>query len=251
MLHKPTEVAFYTTKFGFLQRADAPREALGEQFIWLAKLTAKPGKRDDVLEAARVHTGNVERDEKETYSFVVLESQDNDVDVLLFERYSGETYFKEVHSTSESMQEYRAKVSWEEWNGVVVLRADGWTDGAVVGRERECGLYSRGRFYGQEGDAALILLRDLRGKAILSFFPVHRQYYVGRAVSAAKQMCSQRLVCVLSLSKDTAERCLLSITVPVRHALVSCTADVLSLRKDPYAPKTDYRKRSLQFGFQD
>lgn len=110
MLHKPTEVAFYTTKFGFLQRSDTPKEALGEQFIWMAKLTAKPGKRDEVLEAARTHTGNVERDEKETFSFVVLESQDNEVDVLLFERYSSEKYFKEVHFTSESMKEYRGKV---------------------------------------------------------------------------------------------------------------------------------------------
>lgn len=110
MLHKPTEVAFYTTKFGFMHRPDTPKEQLGEQFIWMARLTAKPGKRGEVLEAARTHTGNVERDEKGTYTFVVLESQDNDVDVLLFERYSSKKYFDEVHFTSESMKEYRTKV---------------------------------------------------------------------------------------------------------------------------------------------
>lgn len=113
MLHKPTDVAFYTTKFGFLQRSDTPGEPLNEQFIWMAKLTAKPGKRDEVLEAARIHTGNVERDEERTYSFAVLESQDNDVDVLLFERYASEKYFREVHFTSESMKEYRGKVRLE------------------------------------------------------------------------------------------------------------------------------------------
>lgn len=111
MLHKPTEVAFYTTQFGFLHRSDTPKEPLGEQFVWMAKLTAKPGKRGEVLEAAKIHTGNVERDEKETFSFVVLESQDNDADVLLFERYSSKKYFDEVHFTSESMKEYRSKVS--------------------------------------------------------------------------------------------------------------------------------------------
>lgn len=124
MLHKPTEVAFYTTKFGFMQRDNTPSQPLDKQFIWMAKLTAKPGKRDEVLEAARIHTGNVERDEKETYSFVVLESQDNDVDVLLFERYSSEKYFKEVHFTSDSMQEYRGKVSKYRWPSSQIAHAD-------------------------------------------------------------------------------------------------------------------------------
>lgn len=110
MLHEPTQVAFYASKFGFQQRQDSPEVSLGDQFIWMAILTAKAGKRDEVLEACRIHTGNVERDEKETFSFVVLSSQDNDNDILLLERYSSEKYFEDVHFTSESMKEYRAKV---------------------------------------------------------------------------------------------------------------------------------------------
>ena len=75
------------------------------------ELTAKPGGRDQILEACRVHSGNVERTEKECFSFLVLERTDNDVDILLFERYSGEKFFKEVHFVSDSMKEYREKVS--------------------------------------------------------------------------------------------------------------------------------------------
>ncbi|KAK3716955.1 hypothetical protein LTR37_006010 [Vermiconidia calcicola] len=110
MLDKPTEIAFYATKFGFLQREDAPSVALDEQFIWVAKLTAQPGKRDEMVEACRIHTENVKRTENETFTFLVLESTDNDVDILLFERYSSESYFKDVHSTSDSMKEYRSKI---------------------------------------------------------------------------------------------------------------------------------------------
>ena len=33
MLHKPTEVAFYTTKFGFMQRDSQPSQPLAKQFI--------------------------------------------------------------------------------------------------------------------------------------------------------------------------------------------------------------------------
>lgn len=111
MLHEPTQVAFYTPLFGFMHRLSPPKEPLNEQFIWMAKLTAKSGKRDEVVSVARTHAGNVERDEEETYSFVVLESQDNEVDLLLFERYSSERYFRDVHFTSESMKMYREKVS--------------------------------------------------------------------------------------------------------------------------------------------
>ena len=111
MLEKPTEIAFYETKFGFLQREDVPSTPLDSHFIWIAKLTAQPGKRGEIVDACRVHAGNVERTEKETFSFLVLESTDNDVDLLLFERYASEKYFKDVHFVSESMKEYRGKVS--------------------------------------------------------------------------------------------------------------------------------------------
>ena len=36
MLLKPTEIEFYQTKFGFLQRDEVPSFPLGEQFMWLA-----------------------------------------------------------------------------------------------------------------------------------------------------------------------------------------------------------------------
>lgn len=153
MLHKPTEVAFYTTRFGFMRRDSTPSQPLDKQFIWMAKLTAKPGKRDAVLEAARIHTGNVDRDEKETYSFVVLESQDNDVDVLLFERYSSEKYFKEVHFTSDSMQEYRGKVWRWRWSSSRIAHTNNppcrqglfWKDGRVRASGSLRASWTRGR----------------------------------------------------------------------------------------------------------
>ena len=82
----------------------------GDQFIWIAKFKAKPGKRPDLMSAILTHTANVTRDEDETLSFLVLESTDDDVSVVLFERYTSEKYFKEVHFTSDSMKEYRSKV---------------------------------------------------------------------------------------------------------------------------------------------
>ena len=111
MLDKPTEIAFYATKCGFMQRDNVPSVPLDKQFMWLAKLTAQPGKRDQIVEACRIHAENVKRTEEETFSFVVLESTDNDVDLLLFERYSSEQYFKDVHFVSDSMKEYREKAS--------------------------------------------------------------------------------------------------------------------------------------------
>lgn len=103
-------VETYTAKGGYLWRSDLPKASLRDQFIWIARLKAHPGKRDELIAAALVHANNVHRTEDEAYTFVVLESnQDPDLTVL-FERYSSEDYFEKVHKPSESMQEYRDKV---------------------------------------------------------------------------------------------------------------------------------------------
>lgn len=75
------------------------------------------------MSAILTHTANVTRDEDETLSFLVLESTDDDISVVLFERYTSEKYFKEVHFTSDSMKEYRSKVRQSSLYGtrVVVL----------------------------------------------------------------------------------------------------------------------------------
>lgn len=53
---------------------------------------------------------NVHRDEKDTLSFLVLESMEDDVSLVLFERYTTEDYFRNTHAKSQSMANYREKV---------------------------------------------------------------------------------------------------------------------------------------------
>jgi len=83
---------------------------LRDQHIWIAKLQAAPGKRDELIAAALTHAGNVHRTEEEALSFVVLERKDDDVSVVLFERYTSKEYFEQIHRPSASMKEYQGKV---------------------------------------------------------------------------------------------------------------------------------------------
>ncbi|KAF2104536.1 hypothetical protein NA57DRAFT_70740 [Rhizodiscina lignyota] len=103
----PVEIIKCNAKGGWVWRDEPSKLPLGEQFIWIATFKAHPGKRDDFMKVVLRHTDNVYRTEDETYSFLVLESAEDDVSVILFERYSSEAYFKNVHATSESMQEFR------------------------------------------------------------------------------------------------------------------------------------------------
>ena len=107
---KPVEAQFYKPRGGFLSREQPPSLPLDDQFIWIANFKAKPGKRDELMDVVLTHTKNVERDEKDTSSFLVLEKTDDDVSICLFERYTSEEYFKTTHVTSNSMQEFRSKV---------------------------------------------------------------------------------------------------------------------------------------------
>ena len=62
------------------------------------------------MQAILTHTGNVQRTEDQTLSFLALESIEDDVSIVLFERYTTKKYFEEVHFTSDSMKEFRSKV---------------------------------------------------------------------------------------------------------------------------------------------
>lgn len=104
------EVQTYTPKGGFLWRSEVPTIPLRDQFIWIAKLQSVPGKRDELLAAALTHANNVHKTEGETLSFVVLERNDDDVTIVLFERYTSEEYFERIHKPSESMKQYRENV---------------------------------------------------------------------------------------------------------------------------------------------
>ena len=110
LLDKPASDMSFTPKAGFARRTEPSAVPDNEHFVWIAKLDAHPGKFDDFLEAIRVHAENVERTEEETLSFLALQSHDTENSVTLLERYNSEDYFKNVHSTSQSMQEYRKKV---------------------------------------------------------------------------------------------------------------------------------------------
>ena len=108
MAKEPSRMSF-KPQTGFLFRSQLPSAKLEDQFVWIAKLDAHPGKRPELLEIIKTHAGNVERTEDGCLTFVLLNSQDNEDSVTLLERYESEKYFKEVHAVSESMQEYRAK----------------------------------------------------------------------------------------------------------------------------------------------
>jgi quinol monooxygenase YgiN len=109
LLDKPPSNMSFTPKAGFAQRKEASKIPV-KKFLWIAKLDSHPGKFEEFLEAIKIHASNVERTEDEALSFLVLQSHDTENSVTLFERYTSEEYFKNVHSTSESMHEYRKKV---------------------------------------------------------------------------------------------------------------------------------------------
>lgn len=62
------------------------------------------------MDAILTHTGNVQRTESETLSFLALESTEDEDSIVLFERYTTKKYFEEVHFTSDSMKDFRSKV---------------------------------------------------------------------------------------------------------------------------------------------
>ena len=100
----------YRPKGGYLWRDQVPSSPLKDHFIWVARFKAHPGKRDEFMQAILTHTGNVQRTEDQTLSFLALESIEDEVSIVLFERYTTKKYFEEVHFTSDSMKEFRSKV---------------------------------------------------------------------------------------------------------------------------------------------
>jgi quinol monooxygenase YgiN len=104
------ELKTFAPKGGFLWRSEPPKLGLGDQFIWIAKYQSHAGKRDDLLAAVLTHANNVHNTEDETLSFLVLEGTEDDTSLVLFERYTSESYFEKVHKVSDSMQQLRANV---------------------------------------------------------------------------------------------------------------------------------------------
>ena len=104
------EIESYTPRGGYLWRSEVPKTPLRDQFIWIAYLKAKSGRRDEMLAACLTYAGNVHRTEDETLSLVVLEKNDDDHTIVLFERYTSEDYFEKVAKTSEAMKQYWEKV---------------------------------------------------------------------------------------------------------------------------------------------
>ena len=107
---RPGELKRFKPKGGHLWRDKLPSSPLKEHFVWIARFKAHDGKRDEFMAAILTHTANVERTEPDTLSFLALESTEDDVSIVLFERYTTKKYFDEVHFTSDSMKEFRSKV---------------------------------------------------------------------------------------------------------------------------------------------
>lgn len=110
LLEKDASIMSFTPKAGFAHREKASSTPLNEQFVWIAKLDSHENKFDEFLEAIKEHAGNVERSEKGTLSFLVLQSHDSKNSVTLFERYTSEDYFNNVHHNSENMEKHSKKV---------------------------------------------------------------------------------------------------------------------------------------------
>ncbi len=106
----PGTVQKFKPTGGYLWREQVSSSPLKDHFVWIARFKAFPDKRDEMMEAILIHAGNVQRTEPDTLSFLALESTEDDVSIVLFERYVTKNYFDEVHFTSDSMKEFRAKV---------------------------------------------------------------------------------------------------------------------------------------------
>lgn len=74
------------------------------------------------MDAILTHTGNVHRTEPETLSFLALENTEDADAIVLFERYTTKKYFEEVHFTSDSMKEFRSKVSFPIYRDIFHVR---------------------------------------------------------------------------------------------------------------------------------
>lgn len=74
-------------------------------------MKAHPGQRSALIDAILEHAKFVEENEEEALSFLALESVEDGVSVVVFERYTNEEYLRNVHATSDSMARLRDKVS--------------------------------------------------------------------------------------------------------------------------------------------
>lgn len=83
---------------------DKPGKCKPAAVVKVTRVKAYPGKRDEVLEMLRGIAEAAEKEEKDTYTFFILKSLDNDVDVRVLERYGSEEGLK-AHMRGEKYLE--------------------------------------------------------------------------------------------------------------------------------------------------
>ena len=78
------DLTHYEDTAGFLDKADMKECGI----FYDTRITAVEGKRDEVLQGLQCLAETVKREEKDTYTFLVLRSLDNEHGVRIFERYA-------------------------------------------------------------------------------------------------------------------------------------------------------------------
>jgi quinol monooxygenase YgiN len=100
-------------KRGLLERKQPPKVPFADQYFWIAIMHSPTPTRTQPLTAILEHAEHVFEEEENALSFTVAEDAKADSTLIVFERYTGEDFFQGIHTSSDSIQALRRKVSLE------------------------------------------------------------------------------------------------------------------------------------------
>ncbi|TKA81100.1 hypothetical protein B0A49_00395 [Cryomyces minteri] len=96
------DLTHYENTSGFLDKPGDRKEC---GIIYDTRITAKEGKRDEVLGSLAKLAQWAEKNEDDTYTFLVLKSLDNDTQVRVFERYATRKAL-EAHQSAKEVLDF-------------------------------------------------------------------------------------------------------------------------------------------------
>lgn len=111
---------------GFLDRPKATYKKDGPPFVLIVKLVAYPGKRSELIEAVEKYTIDVERNQPNTISFVILKAIESEDTIYIWERYTTADAWKESRNTDaftsligslDRLTQERSKTEFDEISG--------------------------------------------------------------------------------------------------------------------------------------
>ena len=95
---------------GFLVRPEDPNHGnYPGSFIWTGKFVGHEGKVDQIIEAIKENLPHIEQSEQETISFLILRGITHPDTVYIWERYTSEEAFKNIHQQSDGYKKMRQK----------------------------------------------------------------------------------------------------------------------------------------------